>query len=36
VVVAESSVNVGLVRVELLRAVDGLLAADGAGGEGDG
>jgi hypothetical protein len=36
VVVAESSVNVGLVRVELLRAVDGLLAADGFGGEVDG
>jgi predicted regulator of Ras-like GTPase activity (Roadblock/LC7/MglB family) len=32
VVVAETSVNVGLVRVELLRAVDGLLAADGTGG----
>ena len=33
VVVAESSVNVGLVRVELLRSVDALLAAGGA--EGD-
>ena len=32
VVVAETSVNVGLVRVELLRAVEGLLAADGFGG----
>ena len=35
VVVAESSVNVGLVRVELLRAVDGLVAAGAAHGEGD-
>ena len=33
VVVAESTVNVGLVRVELLRAVDALSAASGA--EGD-
>ena len=33
VVVAESSVNVGLVRVELLRAVDAL--RDAGGGEGD-
>lgn len=31
VVVAESGVNVGLVRVELLRAVDGLAAAGGSG-----
>jgi predicted regulator of Ras-like GTPase activity (Roadblock/LC7/MglB family) len=36
IVVAESTVNVGLVRVELLRAVEGLLAAGGAdGGEHD-
>jgi predicted regulator of Ras-like GTPase activity (Roadblock/LC7/MglB family) len=32
IVVAESTVNVGLVRVELLRAVEGLLAAGGAAG----
>lgn len=35
VVVAESSVNVGLVRVELLRAVDGLVSAGAAHGEDD-
>lgn len=34
VVVAESSVNVGLVRVELLRAVDALRAAGGVDGDG--
>ena len=34
VVVAETSVNVGLIRVELLRAVDGLRDAGGV--EGDG
>jgi predicted regulator of Ras-like GTPase activity (Roadblock/LC7/MglB family) len=34
VVVAETSVNVGLVRVELLRAVEGLVAAEGAREEG--
>lgn len=32
IVVAESTVNVGLVRVELLRAVEGLVAASGAAG----
>jgi len=31
VVVAESTVNVGLVRVELLKAIDGLSAAGGDG-----
>jgi predicted regulator of Ras-like GTPase activity (Roadblock/LC7/MglB family) len=34
VVVAETSVNVGMVRMELLRAVEGLVAADGAREEG--
>lgn len=31
VVVAQSSVNVGLIRVELLKAVTGLVAAEGGG-----